>query len=390
MGLNNKHIKIDHAQVKDMKVTVTFHNDIFTPWPATSIIHPVETLLEAGHEVTVISWDKGRGEKIMDATLPVKRLRVHSPVTGSRSLFAFSRKLSSKIVGESPDLILAFDLEVLEGSSRAAESLGIPLLFFAREDWPAMVKRNGDIASVLRSKVFSSMERRICKRNVTHAYAVNDERGAKYIKWGVPYTTILTTRGLSELPVPNEKHKRLSLALAGSMHELNALGNILEAIKDIDCDLYLIGGNEENMKSLRVQVEASGIEDRVFITGRLNRDEFYQQLSKCHIGLTLPFNTDENKFFGITVKTWDYLSMAMPVVSSDFPAMRKVVKGNEIGEVVDPTSPDEIRKAVLRLKDETQTLGKKARKLFEDQFCWDMQKLKLKDSHWIFRGSQKD
>lgn len=149
-----------------MKVCVTFHNDIFTPWPATSIIHPIETLLEAGHEVTVLSWDKGRGEKINEAILPVKRERIHVPISGNKSLYEFSNRLSQKIIEEKPNLVPAFDLDVLKGSADGADSLDVPLLFFAREDWPAMVKRGGDLKSLARAKVFARLEKKICRTSV--------------------------------------------------------------------------------------------------------------------------------------------------------------------------------------------------------------------------------
>lgn len=373
-----------------MKVCITFHNDIFTPWPATSIIHPVETLLEAGHEVVVFSWDKGRGIKLNEATLPVRREQINVPVTGNRSFYRFTEKLSVRIQEEKPDLIFAFDLEVLKGSSEAADSLGIPLLFFAREDWPAMVRQNGGMSSVARSMFFSRMEKQVCRHNVAHAYAVNDERGQKYVDWGIPYTTIFTTRGVSELPVPDEKHERLSIALAGSMHEINALPAILQAIRDIDCDLYLIGGNSESMEDVNRMVAQSGMEDRVKITGRLESRGFYDQLSRCHIGLTLPHKTDMNKYYGITVKTWDYMSMGMAIVSSNFPAQKAVVEGNSVGVTVDPESVEEIRNGILAVKGRLEDIAPRARKIFEEKYCWEKQREKLVASHWIFRGSDPD
>lgn len=217
---------------------------------------------------------------------------------------------------------------------------------------------------------------------------MKDERGRKYVDWGVPYTTIFTTRGLSELPIPNNKHKRLSVALAGSMHEINALPSILEAVRDIDCDLYQIGGNDENLERVTKMVGECGIEDKVITTGKLDSADFYSELSKCHIGLTLPYKTDMNKYYGITVKTWDYMSMGMGIVSSNFPAQKAVVEGNGVGITVDPTSTESIRKAILDLKDKVSEIGPRARRIFEDKYCWEKQKEILKDSHWIFRGNR--
>ncbi len=377
-----------------MKVCVTFHNDIFTPWPATSIIHPVEVLLEAGHEVVVISWDKGRGEKLNEATLPVRRVRVELPVRNLLSLREFSRRLSSAIVEERPGLVLAFDLEVLSGSEMGANALGVPLLFFAREDWPSMVRGSGGLSSLLRSMAFSRMERRICKRSVAHAYSVNDERGAKYRGWSVPYTTIYTTRGLAELPAPGKKHSRFTVCIAGSMLEMQALPTVLDAMKEGDWDLRLVGGDEKNLPAIREMVESSGPEGRVSVTGRLpSAAEYYGEISRCHLGLTLPLNTDRNKYLGISVKMWDYMSMGLPQVVSNLPAMVSVMKGasnGPVGLASDPLSSSELAECINYYRQnpaEAQRAGTEARRLFEERYCWERQKEALKASHPVFSGA---
>ena len=372
-----------------MRVCVTFHNDIFTPWPATSIIHPVEVLIDAGHYLTVISWDKGKDDTIMEATLPVDRIRVKVPVRNSLSLYKFSKSLSAKIIELKPDLIFAFDLEVLLGSSYASRQLGVPLLYFAREDWPSMVRKEGGLRSVIRSYIFQKLERKIVSNYVDHAYSVNEERGRKFEDWGVPYSTIYTTRYLSELPPPLKKNERFSITVAGSLNEMNAIPTILKAIEEIDCDLYLIGGSKENVDAVKKIVESSNVKDRVIITGRLDSKEYYELISKCHIGLTLPYNTDPNQFYGITVKTWDYMAMGLPIVGSDFPVMKSIIQDQDIGVVVDPTSSDSVKRGILLVKKDMELKGERARKLFEAKYAWEKQRSILEQSHWIFKSNKK-
>lgn len=367
------------------KVSVVFHNDIFTPWPATSIIHPIETLLGAGHQVTVFSWDKGRDDRFNEPTLPVRRVFVRVPVKGSLSYYLFSRELLRKLVEEKPDLIMAFDLEVLRGAAVAAETLNVPLLYFAREDWPEMVRGNGDFISLIRSKMFRRIEKNLCRKVVSHAYSVNDERGRKYVDWGVPYTTIFTTKSLREIPIVDEKHERFSLAMAGSMHELHALSNILEAIKSVDCDLYLIGGVKENMGSVKELVRKSGIGEKVHITGPLLQEDYLRELGKCHVGLSLPFDTDRNKYYGITVKTWDYMAMGLPSIVSNFPAMISIVEGNGVGISVNPRSPEGIRDAITKLEKNYTVMGRKAAEIFRRKYSWEVQQESLRKSFWIFQ-----
>lgn len=377
-----------------MKISVTFHSDIFTPWPATSIIHPLELLLEAGHEVSVFSWDKGRPVQIREETLPVKREQVRVPVKNFTSFYAFSRKLSDRLVEEAPGLIFAFDLEVLKGSADAARRLGVPLLFFAREDWPSMVRGSGTISGIMRSIAFARLEKRICTKAVEHAYSVNPERGAKYVNWSVPYTTVYTTKALSELPELPPKNNGFTLALAGSMLEMQALPSILEAMKSIDCNLRLVGGDEKNIPGVRKVVEGSGLEGRVAFTGHLpSLSDYFSEIGRCSVGLTFPLNTDMNKYMGISVKMWDYMAMGLPQIVSNMPAMAAIMKGDgsqSIGLTADPQSPEEIARAIsyyANHREEAENAGRLARKLFVEKYCWDRQKEILRQSHWIFRGS---
>lgn len=374
-----------------MKGCVTFHNDIFTPWPATSIVHPVQVMLEAGHSVTVISWDKGRGVRPAPATLPVTRLSISVPVTSPLSLFRFSSRLRDELVAQKPDFIMAFDLEVLDGSARAARILNVPLLYFAREDWPAMVRGEGGFSSIIKSMMFARMEKRICRKSVRMAYSVNPERGEKFRKWGVPFTTIYTTRGLSELPPLPEKHGKFTVAFAGSMLELKALPSVLEAMRGLQCRLLLIGGDERNLeKALEITKSSSQVE--VAATGHIPADiDYFTEIGRCHLGLTFPVNTDRNKYYGISVKFWDYMAMGLPQIASNFPAMARILKGGEegpVGRTADPYSLEEIRqwiKYYLEHPDQADREGKAARRLFEKEYCWDVQKQKLIASHAIFR-----
>ncbi len=378
-----------------MKVCITFHNDIFTPWPATSIIHPVELLLEAGHEISVLSWDKGRSVQIKESTLPVKREQVRVPVRNFASFYTFSRKLSDRLVDESPGLIFAFDLEVLRGSANAARRLGVPLLFFAREDWPSMVRGSGTISGIMRSIAFARLEKSICTNAVEHAYSVNPERGEKYVGWSVPYTTVYTTKALSELPELPPRNSGFTLALAGSMLEMQALPRILEAMKGVDCNLRLIGGDEKNIPGVRKIVDNSGLSGRVTFTGHLpSLSDYFSEIGRCSVGLTFPLNTDMNKYLGISVKMWDYMAMGLPQIVSNMPAMASIMKGNgsqSIGLTADPQSTEEIAKAISYYashREEAEAAGMLARNLFIEKYCWDRQKEILRQSHWVFRGNR--
>lgn len=113
--------------------------------------------------------------------------------------------------------------------------------------------------------------------------------------------------------------------------------------------------------------------------GLVDRNGVRRVLSKSVAGLVTflpaPNHTDAqpNKMF-------EYMSAGIPVIASDFPVWREIIKGNDCGLLVDPLKPSEIAEAidfVVEHPDEARRMGENGRRAVEERFNWEIEEEKL-------------
>jgi glycosyltransferase involved in cell wall biosynthesis len=104
------------------------------------------------------------------------------------------------------------------------------------------------------------------------------------------------------------------------------------------------------------------------------------QPTLAHMNVT----TGNNKFF-------EYMMAGIPIVSADFPGLRKMIEENDCGIAVDPTRPQEIARAIEYLhnhRDVARKMGKNGRKAFLKKYNWELQEKKLLQLYGYLAGNR--
>jgi glycosyltransferase involved in cell wall biosynthesis len=114
--------------------------------------------------------------------------------------------------------------------------------------------------------------------------------------------------------------------------------------------------------------------DRLYVHAAVPVQELPAWIAEADIGVIAFQPIDLNNEFGTPNKLFEYLSVGVPVVVSDFPEMARIVREADVGETCDPTRPESIAAAVNRLLSETDAdrLARRARAraLAESRFNW--------------------
>lgn len=126
--------------------------------------------------------------------------------------------------------------------------------------------------------------------------------------------------------------------------------------------------------------------ENVIYHGRIPWENLTDTLSKMHIGMiTLQpvpaylYSPGEN-----IVKLFDYASLGIPFVISDFPGIRKFVERNGGGLLVNPTDTDKIAKAIDKLyynRKLYDRLSNECREFVKREYNWDFQEKKLLNAY---------
>lgn len=108
-------------------------------------------------------------------------------------------------------------------------------------------------------------------------------------------------------------------------------------------------------------------------------EEVYRYLSKAHIGLIL-FHPLPNHIESMPNKLFEYMSVGLPIIASNFPLWKEIVEGNKCGITVDPLNPKEIAQAIEYLlghPEVRQEMGQNGRRAVMEKYNWENEAKKL-------------
>ncbi len=390
------------------QVCFVTHADLFTPWPIMRAKREIEILKGYDFEITAVSWIKDKldlpkveerdGVKVHRFFLEPPQGSLFKRVLTYRSTL---KELTGKILQLKPNAIVCHDLEILPAGVKAKKILKIPLFYDAHENWPAMVSEN----SRLEGRLFAFNEKRMLK-HVAYSYTYGPDLEEKFRKMGHSATTLYNSKTLNAVPEITEseikevkqklglKEDDFIVGFSGSVNLENGTQQVIDALKELpeNIKFLVVGGSgrKEDLENVKKYAKEKGVLERVIFTGRVPSDALLRYTETFDVGTALFQPLNANQIARMPNKLFDYMSLSVPMIVSNFPNMRKVVVSeSDCGKAVDPMNIQEIAGAIMHYHDnpeEAKEKGKNGRAKFETLYCWDVQKKKLLDSHPLWRG----
>ncbi|UCE38435.1 MAG: glycosyltransferase family 4 protein [Thermoplasmata archaeon] len=389
-------------------VCFVLHADLFTPWPIMRAMKEIEVLIEHGYYIFVVSWIKDsldlpkteerEGIKVHRFFLPPPKKSFLKRFLAYRRIL---KEMSKKVIEIKPNAIVAHDLEILKAGVIAKKALNVPLFFDAHENWPEMVAEN----SKLESRFFARLQKKLLK-NVTYSYTYGDDLTDKYKGMGYPAVSLYNSKSLDSIPKIKEtdigemkdkfglKKDDFVIGFSGSVNLENGTQQVIDAMKNLpkNYKFLVVGGSgrAEDLENVKKHVAKRRVQERVILTGRVKSEDLLRYSAVFDVGTALFQPLNPNQIARVPNKLFDYMSMSVPMIVSDFPNMRKVVvTESKCGFAVKPMDINAITKAILHFSknpDDAKKMGKAGRIKFEKFYSWDVQKKKLKNSHPLWRG----
>jgi glycosyltransferase involved in cell wall biosynthesis len=172
-------------------------------------------------------------------------------------------------------------------------------------------------------------------------------------------------------PTASSDQERLTgcFLFVGRLAEKKGLLTALEAIAKVeDAQLYVIGAGPEE-KRIRMKIKQLGLENRVRLLGRLDRESVFEHLNSC-TGVIVPsIVASDGDQDGTPVVLAEAAATGTPVIASAIAGLSENIRDGETGVLVPPGDVDALVERIRWvLADPTSFhgMGTSARETFAD------------------------
>lgn len=177
---------------------------------------------------------------------------------------------------------------------------------------------------------------------------------------------------------PNRHFSEFTVGFVGTMTAWQNLSRLLQAVKNLNqknipISITLVGNGLE-FDNLKEQVAELGIENKVKLAGRVKRSEIPSLILGFDCAYACQVPPEYGKFYLSPLKLYEYMSMGKPVIATEAPDAKSVIKDEVHGILLDPTNQDALETALAKMHAQFQNAGEvnanTIRKTIEENHSW--------------------
>ena len=164
----------------------------------------------------------------------------------------------------------------------------------------------------------------------------------------------------------------------GAIMNGRGIENIIKAITDtkgIKC-IILGFGDDTYIQSLKRLIAKNQLGDIVVFHDAVPQDELWKYVGAVDVGIVMIDNICLSYYYSLPNKFFQNVQAHTPVIGSDFPEIKRMIEKYNIGLVCKNESPEALRDAIIRLKNDKELYKsfKKNLKIASKELCWENEK----------------
>jgi glycosyltransferase involved in cell wall biosynthesis len=282
-------------------------------------------------------------------------------------------------------MLVANDLDTLLPNFLVAKLKHLPLIFDSHEYFTGVPEiQNRPFVKW----VWTTIEKMIFPR-LKYVMTVSDSISMQYeSQYGIrPLTIRNCARSSAEIKGYPKKELGISddhllLILQGGGINIDRGGEeLIKALNRIEKVSLIIVGSGDVLPVLKDAVNKINLSDRIRFIPNQSWNELIKYTKAADVGLSLDKDTNLNYRFSLPNKLFDYISAGIPVITSDLPEVKKIVEESGCGIIIQNVTPEEICKAIIKLRDDLVLLNKLKQNavIASESLNWDTESKKVID-----------
>lgn len=343
------------------------------------------SLVEAGHEVRVIEWDRKKNyeprstvEKILLIRIQNKGLMKVLPHDLLRNpLWWYAAyKTGAKIYrdGFHFDAVHCHNLDTLLAGVLLKKKFGVKLVYDAHEIFGHMIAR--EMPSVIVRFAFR-MEKQLLPF-VDKIITVNEPLQNYFRSISTkPITIIMNCKELVSHEYIPPKTKEFTLVYIGVLHTSRMFPELVDIIGSIDNVKFFIAGKKENLYE---EVKKRCIDyPNIDFLGPIPYNEVIPKTLASDAVICMISPQDPNNKIGLANKQFEAMVCGRPIICTKETYAGKLIEKLQCGILVDYTK-ESVKNAIVTLRDNPELckkLGKNALSAATSQYNWGNEREKL-------------
>lgn len=332
-----------------------------------------KSLIEAGFKVTYIVCDKNGDENIegidIVSTNYVPKNRIDRFVNSKKILIKYAQKADADIYQISDPELISMVIPL--------KKMGKKVIFNLREFYPDLIKQKSYIPKVFRNRaayLYGRLMKYFFKKYdaiITPDHYDTQTLIEEY-KIKQSYFVANFPRLNNIVPFSYEDYLKRGdvLCYEGSIYASSRQENVFKALELLPSVKYLLAGRiEENYEWIKTLPYWKKLE---FIDG-FKLEDLPGIFARSSIGNVFRCNISETGSYGV-IKIFETMEAGLPVLLSDLPLYREIVKKYHCGICVDPNDVYSIERAIRYLienKEEAYEMGQNGRRAVIEEYNWE-------------------
>ena len=294
------------------------------------------------------------------------------------------------VTQQSADIYHAHDLNVLPAAYQAARKNGAKLVYDSHEFY---VERNRQHPlNPIGKFILGRIERFLMRRSnavITVSDTIAQELAHRY-RVTVPTVILNTPPQTTEFLIDERKSIRIALGInpnhylllySGGITFNRGLEKVIESLIYLpNCHFVLMGyGREKYIEELKALAIKSGVDSRLSLFGPVPSEEVTTYAASADLGIAAIENVCLSYYYCAPNKLFEYISAGLPVIASNFPEMKKIIKQYEIGSTFDPSQPQDIARVAQEVLSNSKRLQQMRKNTFAaaKDYNWENESDKL-------------
>lgn len=290
-----------------------------------------------------------------------------------------------------PGVVIAIDVDMLPPAWLIARVRRVPLIFYSYElytDRPGIAMKP---FWVLLEKLFIKRPDLVLACEANRSRELQRRYGLKECPM-----TILNVPPRTEAPPKSNRIQQYLkeqglppakiLYFHGWISPARCADTFVKAMPAVreDAMLFFIGPCEPAFKEkLKQMAHDLGVAQRVIFHPMVPSEELMELAASADVGLQAQLNVGLNSYYCAPIKLFQYMSVGLPIIGSNFPGMLEIIEKNDIGLCVNPESLKEITAAMNRMIDDDAMrarMSENAFRLAREQYCYEIEGKPLLDA----------